>query len=346
MPPTHCIVCGKSGLLFNFPSTQETFNKWVEILQIHDKIKFGERKKLCINHFDPKHHEVLENSSSRRSRFLLPIPSTYSSPQDPGNVEEYSHPQSSSSLSLSQSQQSLEVPDSHSAKKKDSKGVGTNYELIIQIRDEKIQSLQQQLRKMAKENKDLKEKLRKNEEHLENLNPNAKILIEILFNYKHTHKYSEEQKQFFQKLYYKYPSAYLHFNELLGSPFPHKSSLLRWQSFKDLKLGIIPEIISYLKEEQNSLSPYDRKLVLIFDEMDGKLSLDYDQKKDEIVGFEEVICKSRKLAKKFLTLMVSSLNGKLKNLIVANFASSTGVTGNSNYNILWLGTLNVSGFLY
>lgn len=305
MPYTKCVVCDKKGVLVTFPSDEKMFRKWVEILNISDKVKIGERKKICIEHFDAKHHEILKNVSTRRSRFLLPIPQSLTTTTT-------SNQPASSSISLLSSFTERNQP---------------NYELMLKIKDEKIKELKDQLKLMINENKKLKEKQQKIDEKLQSLNSNAQILIDCLSNAKKKYKYDDYQKQFFQKFYYKHPSAYLYLNELVGFPFPAKTSLLRWQSFKNLSLGIIPEMISFLKDTKNNLSADDRKLVLIFDEMDGRLSLDYDSKKDEVVGFEHIIKKSGKLAKKFLTLMISSLNGKLRNLIIANFAASSGVTG-------------------
>lgn len=109
--------------------------------------------------------------------------------------------------------------------------------------------------------------------------------------------------------------------ESLSHALPAKATLLNWQTFKSVGTGIVPQILTYLKEVGRTLKETDRKLVLIMDEMDGRKGLQYDQRCDYIVGFESLLKKSKVLAKKFLTFMVRGLSDQLDNFIIANYAT-------------------------
>lgn len=78
----------------------------------------------------------------------------------------------------------------------------------------------------------------------------------------------------------------------LDGLLPSKT-LLRWQPIKSLNIGIVTETVSYLKELE--LMERDREVIIIMDEMDRRLGLQYDVNRDCIIGFE---CGFEKFGKK------------------------------------------------
>lgn len=128
-------------------------------------------------------------------------------------------------------------------------------------------------------------------------------------------------------LYYCSPGYFQFLTQTLDQSLPSKATLIRWQPFKSLSIGVIPEVVSYLKEIRNTLDEDSAKIILTLDEMDGRRGLMYDQARECLVGFECLAQKTTNIAINFLTVMIRGLNGKLENIIIANFATSNGITG-------------------
>lgn len=301
-----CFVCGsEENVVCTFPQNQESFDKWIKILNITVPIKPSDRKMLCILHFEEKWHAMLLDKNERRSRYCIPISSDNSSKRSLSPPESFS--QSDSTL--------------HDVNKKE-----TNYELLLKKKNDEIENLTERLKLVEIENKNLKE----SSEISRDLPENVKIMIATLSTKLGSGKrYTKAEKQLFQSLYYRDPGYYNFLRASLHSGLPSKTTLLKWQPIRTLVPGLVREVMSHLKH--SSLTDEDRKVIVIFDEMDGRRGLHYESGSDSIVGFECLTKKTNQLAKKFLTVMIRGLNGTLGNIVIANFATASGITGKVFY---------------
>lgn len=313
-PELNCFVCGTTeNVVCTFPQTQETFNKWIEIFKINTKeqpIKPSDKKKLCVLHFDKKWKDILLQGNARSCAYIFPAPVSSN------NESERSTTPTPKTL--------------HNVNR-----TPTNFELLYKMKNDEVQALTSKIKILENENKALK-KAAENTSNLESilnsLSENAATLIQVLTSKKGSGKrYSKEERILCQNLYYKNPGYYAFLRQSLDGLLPSKITMLRWQPIKTLAIGIVREIISYLKAIGDSLEEIDRKIVITLDEMDGRQGLRYDSTRDCIVGFETLIKTTPNLAKKFLTVMIRGLNHKLGNIIIANYATAKGITGTFFY---------------
>uniref|UniRef100_A0A336N440 CSON010607 protein n=1 Tax=Culicoides sonorensis TaxID=179676 RepID=A0A336N440_CULSO len=156
---------------------------------------------------------------------------------------------------------------------------------------------------------------------------NSKLFMQNLGFRSQAKRYNKNEQHLFQTLYYRDPGYYKFFRETLEASLPSKNTILKWRPLKILQTGLIRVVMAYLQHIHQSLTEEDRKVILCFDEMDGRRGLFYEEKQDRIIGFEFLTGKSNKLAKKILTLMIRGVNGKLGNIIIANYATTSGISG-------------------
>lgn len=306
-----CFVCSKDNYLITyFPQNSDKLKIWKQKLNLNCPDKVLKNKKLCIRHFEKKYHSILLNPKLKRSRFIFPI-------RDTINDNE---------LGIDKKNQMNNEPETSE------KGKGQNYELLIAEKDKQIIDLKNKIVELEKNNKELRKecntiKHAKNiiNSKVENLTPVSRILLNILLDKRHL--YSEEEKSFCQNLYAKYPGAYTYLNNLLGSILPTRRSLVRWQQFKELDLGIIPHVMAYLKSIKNDLNERDCDITLIMDEIDIKKGIQYCSSRDKIIGYVQLIKHSPVMAKKVLAFMIRGLNKVVGNVIVASFSTEKGVKG-------------------
>lgn len=308
-----CFVCGaEENVVCSLPTNKDTLNTWLNILKIKGPISEKDRKrKICVKHFDSKWKNILLNENSRRGPYIFPI--------SPDNS------QSTNKRSLSPPSQSP-LPSEQTLHNKNKKQV--NVELLLKIKNDEIKELTKKIKNLELQNDKLKKANENTVKIPDNLPANVKTMIEALSIPKNRgRRYSAEEKHLFQILYYRDPGYYKFLRESLPSSMPSKISLLKWQPVKTLKPGVIPEIMLHLKSIAASLTDEQKKVALIFDEMDGRRGLHYDQGGDKIIGFEFLHKSTNNLAKKFLTVMIRFLNGQLGNIVIANFATATGISG-------------------
>lgn len=308
-----CYLCKKTiNVVTYFPKNITTLKKWKEILNINVDDKVLINKKLCIDHFDAKYHKILLDSTSVRGRYIFPI---NNAPNSEPNIN---------------------IQSEGSSRDSDNKNKQVNYKLLCEIKNDKIIELEKKIKDLEKENINLKKKVKKASdvsecikivtEHAHNLTPSGKILAKLLLLNK-KHVYSDDEVMFCKTFYYKYPSAFKYLRSLLGAALPATRTLIRWDSGKIFDVGIINEVMIHLKEKRKNLSDDDAEVSLVFDEMDGRKGLRYCDSRDTVIGFEDLITKTNKVAKKFLVFMIRGMNGKLGNVVVASFATETGVNG-------------------
>lgn len=161
-------------------------------------------------------------------------------------------------------------------------------------------------------------------------------MIKLLLRSNH-YSYDNNEKALCQALYYKNSGAYNHLRSLLDRKLPSVRTLIKWNDMSSFNVGVVREVTAYLIKIRDSLEEKDKEIIMGFDEMDGKRCLLFDSKRDMFVGFEHVFERRAKLAKKFLTVLIRGLSGRIGNLILANYATANGVTGNIfiNYNKLF-----------
>lgn len=317
-----CFVCQSSeNVVVEMPRSKDKFDKWMMILNVNnDKITHIQRRKICLAHFKTEYHSVLKDPHAKRSRLWDPLP-VQDQAEEIADYDQGTNNNNKRSLSPS-------VPSS-SFQFTNKKPVNTD--LILKMKNDEIMDLTKQVSALKMQNEGLQKQNNNMSSQLKsyhNVPHQTKTFIDVLLSSNLKGKrYNKEQKHICQTLYYKNPSYYQFLHETLQHCLPSKTSLLRWQTFKMLSLGIVPEIINYLKDIRESLSKESSKLVLICDEMDGRKGLAYDERRDCIIGFQYLYQPSTKLAKKFLTFMVRGLDGAIGNLIIANYATSTGING-------------------
>lgn len=305
-----CFLCGsKENVVVTFPQVRETFKKWVEILNITEPIEMSDKKQLCVLHFDKKWENILLQGNARRCAYIFPTPVLKTSESN---------------------KRSLMLPSTSTLHNTDKRPA--NYEIMLKIKQDEVKELTAKIKALETENMSLKKAAANNnnfESVIAALPENASTLINVLVAKKSRGKrYSKQEKILCQTLYYKDPGYYKFLRDSLDGLLPSKVTMLRWQPIKTLKIGVVPEILAYLKDVGKTLSEYDRNVVITLDEMDGRQGLQYDSNRDCLIGFENLIRARRNLAKKFLTVMIRGLNGKLGNIIIANFATAKGITGN------------------
>lgn len=314
-----CYVCNETEQLVTyFPSNKTTLKKWKDILKITVDDNILNKKKICLKHFDKKFHDILLDKSAKRGRYIFPQNNDSDVPSSSEN---------SNNKRLLEGESEPAPPNKKQI----------NYEILLQIKNDKIVELTEKVKLLEKEKAALKSELAK-ANHLKtavdrvtnaskSLTPSAKILVELLLLSNKNRTFTEPEKTFCKNIYHKNPSAYNHLRRVLGMGLPTSRTLIRWESSKEFNVGVIPEVMSHLKDIQINLTDHDKEVALIFDEMDGKKGLRYCESRDMIVGFEQLQERTPKMAKKFVAFMIRGISGKLGNVVVATFATENGLTG-------------------
>lgn len=73
-----------------------------------------------------------------------------------------------------------------------------------------------------------------------------------------------------------------------GFALPSKTTIARWLQEIDLKPGFCQDICVAMKTKVDCMSEWERKSVLLFDEMQIKTSLEYDSRRDLVEGKKSV----------------------------------------------------------
>lgn len=308
-----CAVCGGAeDVVVTLPTTKAILEKWAEILKTPDLLNAPRRKRLCLVHFELQYHRILKDPVCRRGPFTFPL--------------EWDVSLQRNDSSSSKRQLPLENTLHNKAKK------ATNYDLLLSQKNDEIDLLNSTIKSLKLE---ISEKTREKttKETIATLfsksllTDHQQSMIKLLLRKNH-YSYDNNEKALCQAIYYKNSGAYIHLRSLLDRKLPSVRTLIKWNDMSSFNVGVVREVTGYLIKIKPSLEDEDRELVIGFDEMDGKRCLLYDKKRDMFIGFEEVFERRQKLAKKFLTVLVRGLSGKIGNLILANYATANGVTGN------------------
>jgi hypothetical protein len=84
-------------------------------------------------------------------------------------------------------------------------------------------------------------------------------------------------------LRYKSPALYEQMRSD-GFVLPSSSTIARWLHGIELRPGICPDLVHFIKNKADCMSAMEKKTVLMFDEMTVKHGLEYDSKRDLVEG--------------------------------------------------------------
>ena len=109
-------------------------------------------------------------------------------------------------------------------------------------------------------------------------------------------------------MFYKSPKAYKFLRDQKKFALPCESLIRRWVNEIELESGIISvKLLKLLSVKANSMSPFHRECVLIWDEMSIKTWLDYNSKKDVVEGYTDLgpsFERENKMAKHALVFLI------------------------------------------
>lgn len=95
--------------------------------------------------------------------------------------------------------------------------------------------------------------------------------------------WTEEERRQVLTIRYKSPVLY---DQLKSEGFalPSRSTIGRWLKNIDLRPGVCPDILNFLKTKIECMSVWEKKAVIMFDEMAIQKSLDFDPRNDNVEG--------------------------------------------------------------
>lgn len=184
----------------------------------------------------------------------------------------------------------------------------------------------------------------------EHLDPLALSLVSSQINSSNVNKkgfrYSIVEKEFAISIYISRPSTY----KLLRSIFrklPHKRSILRWLENVPMEPGYNEGLVNLLEKSLLKKSELEKTVVLLFDEIMISSELAYNEKRDMIMGLEDLAeCWGRtpELANQALVLMINGIFMHYKQT-VGYYFSKNGMPAESLNKILrfWLTELSKIG---
>lgn len=108
--------------------------------------------------------------------------------------------------------------------------------------------------------------------------------IDLLSKKKKRVNWTREEIAVAFTLRYYSKKCYLYLRTSLNYPLPSLSSLRRWASELNLSQGILKEVLLMLKLAGESFSPYEKTVVLQYDEVKVKAVEEYNVAQDEILG--------------------------------------------------------------
>lgn len=69
-----------------------------------------------------------------------------------------------------------------------------------------------------------------------------------------------------------------------GFAFPGRSTIARWLGRLDLQPGVCKPLFHFMKAKVDAMSIWEKKSLLMFDEMSIKNGLEYDSRRDLVEG--------------------------------------------------------------
>ncbi len=129
--------------------------------------------------------------------------------------------------------------------------------------------------------------------------------------------YSDDFKHLAVSIYFKSTSTYNYLSKRLH--LPQKSTISRWLSDITFDEGFDEDLFRLLEEKVSSLAERDRLVSIKMDEMSLSENMDYDEKRDQIIGVsgEEG---QYEYPSNALTVMVRGIAAKWKQVVSYNFS--------------------------
>ena len=168
-------------------------------------------------------------------------------------------------------------------------------EKLIQFYKRKLKKCQRNFRVLKSNNSNIKRvlnrmklkhnKLKKIDDHIDNLNVNemTKNVCKLLV--KEDFYYDEKDKLFAQSLFYKSASTYRYLRDQMNLKLPSTSSIYKWAPIKFIPPGINEILINQLKKVFENMTVSSKMCVLSLDEMCIKKDLTVNTYLDRVEGF-------------------------------------------------------------
>jgi hypothetical protein len=153
-----------------------------------------------------------------------------------------------------------------------------------------------------------------------------RLMLQMQILHKPNTQWTEEQKQLAIELHYRSPTVYENLLHDKGFILPSRRTISSWLAVVDLMPGISEVLLEKLKLNVNTMTTFERNVVLMFDEISIKKFLSFNEKRDLIEGYQDLgsLGRSPLVGNHVLMFVVRGLYMKWR-MPVAYFVSS-GVT--------------------
>lgn len=174
----------------------------------------------------------------------------------------------------------------------------------------------------------------------------SQALIQMQLKTKKRKLWLPNEKKTAIAIFYKGPATYK-FLRRKGVILPAVSTIKKWLQNFSCYPGFNKKFFHILLQKSQTMLPFEKKCIVLFDEMALKKTLEYNRKSDIIEGFEDLGELGRRPvpATQTLVLMIRGIYSQWK-LPIAYFVSQNGVTEESLFSIITkcLEHLKVCGF--
>lgn len=168
---------------------------------------------------------------------------------------------------------------------------------------------------------------RKNKQLVNDLLAQKSKEVQVFVNAQIFHKphgtWSQEERSLFLKIQYKSPSAYESLKKM-GFVAPGESTIRNWYNQIPFDTGLSKEMVKIIKDKLEDMNPINRKCILLLDEMTIKNNLQYNERYDQIFGYEDFGTHGRNTtpAKHALVLMLCGINKQWKQVIAHYYGTA------------------------
>lgn len=146
--------------------------------------------------------------------------------------------------------------------------------------------------------------------------PEVQVFIKAQLFHKPNSMWSQEERSLFLKIQYKSPSAFESLRKM-GFIAPGESTIRDWYNQIPFNTGLSEEMIQIIKDKLEGMNPINRKCILLLDEMTIKNNLHFNEKYDQIFGYEDFgeFGRNPTPAKHALVFMLCGINKQWKQVI-------------------------------
>lgn len=268
---------------------------------------------------------VLNIQHQRATYSDRPSTSSYRSP--PHDIFQETHSSDSDSSWVGRLTQ---LPSSPRLKRKRSEAEEIEYlRTLLKRSRQKVNSLRTQVLQTKKKLMKSQIQAHGRLEDLRNLTDFPKTFVHMQIRHKRKSSWLPHEKKIALALFYKGPSYYRYLRRK-GFTLPAVSTIKSWIKNFSCNPGFNHKIFENLSQKSEAMLQWEKKCILLFDEMSLKKAIEYNRKMDVIEGFEDLGQLGRRPvpAKQALVLMIRGIYSQWK-VPVAYFASEDGVSSES-----------------